>query len=173
MRQLLLVSLALGALVAAGRGTSIYAQEAAPAPEAAAPDAVPPEEAAVEPAVPAEEGAVPVETAPPPSSGVAVLRVDAGARPIMSTLGPIMALALFLIWVAVGDWVNRDSQIFKLGYQKWNPIIFFPSQWSAWCCSSSRRRIGFARWCCRSPSWRASFPTSSFITAAFSRIKRF
>jgi type II secretory ATPase GspE/PulE/Tfp pilus assembly ATPase PilB-like protein len=33
---------------------------------------------------------------------------------------------LFLIWVKSADWVNRDSQIFDLGYGKWNPILFFP-----------------------------------------------
>ena len=31
-----------------------------------------------------------------------------------------------LIWASSGDWVNRDSQIFALGYKKWNPIIFAP-----------------------------------------------
>jgi type II secretory ATPase GspE/PulE/Tfp pilus assembly ATPase PilB-like protein len=33
---------------------------------------------------------------------------------------------LFLIWVRSADWVNRDTQIFDLGYGKWNMIIFFP-----------------------------------------------
>ena len=33
---------------------------------------------------------------------------------------------LFLIWVKSADWVNRDTQIFDLGYGTWNPIIFFP-----------------------------------------------
>ena len=33
---------------------------------------------------------------------------------------------LFLIWVKSADWVNRDTQIFNLGYGKWNPIMFFP-----------------------------------------------
>ena len=33
---------------------------------------------------------------------------------------------LFLIWVKSADWVNRDTQIFDLGYGKWNPILFFP-----------------------------------------------
>jgi type II secretory ATPase GspE/PulE/Tfp pilus assembly ATPase PilB-like protein len=33
---------------------------------------------------------------------------------------------LFLIWVKSADWVNRDTQIFDLGYGKWNPIVFFP-----------------------------------------------
>ena len=33
---------------------------------------------------------------------------------------------LFLIWVRSADWVNVDSQVFNLGYGKWNPILFFP-----------------------------------------------
>jgi type II secretory ATPase GspE/PulE/Tfp pilus assembly ATPase PilB-like protein len=33
---------------------------------------------------------------------------------------------LFLVWVRSADWVNRDTQIFDLGYGKWNPILFFP-----------------------------------------------
>jgi type II secretory ATPase GspE/PulE/Tfp pilus assembly ATPase PilB-like protein len=33
---------------------------------------------------------------------------------------------LFLVWVRSADWVNVDTQVFDLGYGKWNPIIFFP-----------------------------------------------
>ena len=33
---------------------------------------------------------------------------------------------LYLVWVKSADWVNRDAQIFDLGYGKWNPIVFFP-----------------------------------------------
>jgi type II secretory ATPase GspE/PulE/Tfp pilus assembly ATPase PilB-like protein len=33
---------------------------------------------------------------------------------------------LFILWVRSADWVNRDSQVFSLGYGKWNPILFFP-----------------------------------------------
>jgi type II secretory ATPase GspE/PulE/Tfp pilus assembly ATPase PilB-like protein len=33
---------------------------------------------------------------------------------------------LYLVWVKSADWVNRDTQIFDLGYGKWNPILFFP-----------------------------------------------
>ena len=38
-------------------------------------------------------------------------------------------LLLFVIlwmWVGATDWVNRDAQIYKLGYMKWNAIVFFP-----------------------------------------------
>ncbi|MEX0613674.1 MAG: hypothetical protein WD229_16265, partial [Pirellulales bacterium] len=34
--------------------------------------------------------------------------------------------ALFVVWVRSADWVNRDTQIFNLGYGKWNLILFFP-----------------------------------------------
>jgi type II secretory ATPase GspE/PulE/Tfp pilus assembly ATPase PilB-like protein len=33
---------------------------------------------------------------------------------------------LLLCFASTGDWVNSDSQIFSLGYKKWNPIVFFP-----------------------------------------------
>ena len=33
---------------------------------------------------------------------------------------------LIYIWVLTTDWVNRDTQIFNLGYKKWNPIVFGP-----------------------------------------------
>jgi len=48
---------------------------------------------------------------------------------------------LFLCWVYTTDWLSRDTQEFKLGYQRWNPIVFgtfmagfvllwtFPSFW--------------------------------------------
>ncbi len=32
----------------------------------------------------------------------------------------------FLAWIKTGDWINYDSQVFGIGYRKWNPIIFFP-----------------------------------------------
>jgi type II secretory ATPase GspE/PulE/Tfp pilus assembly ATPase PilB-like protein len=33
---------------------------------------------------------------------------------------------IILIWTRSADWVNQDSQIFDLGYGKWNPVMFFP-----------------------------------------------
>lgn len=38
----------------------------------------------------------------------------------------LLVVVLFLIWVRSADWVNTDSQIFNMGYGKWNPIEFFP-----------------------------------------------
>ena len=45
-----------------------------------------------------------------------------------SSPGPscLLIWLLFLIWVKSADWINHDTQIFDLGYGKWNPIVFFP-----------------------------------------------
>lgn len=41
------------------------------------------------------------------------------------SLGKLAACwILFLLWVYTTDWVSRDTQEFKLGYQRWNPIVF-------------------------------------------------
>jgi type II secretory ATPase GspE/PulE/Tfp pilus assembly ATPase PilB-like protein len=33
---------------------------------------------------------------------------------------------IFLIWAKSADWMNRDTQVYDLGYGKWNPIMLFP-----------------------------------------------
>jgi len=38
----------------------------------------------------------------------------------------ILVAVIVLLWVKGGDWINQDVQIFKLGWYKWIPIIFFP-----------------------------------------------
>jgi type II secretory ATPase GspE/PulE/Tfp pilus assembly ATPase PilB-like protein len=38
----------------------------------------------------------------------------------------VAILLLILIWVKSCDWINQDTQIFNLGYGKWNPIQLFP-----------------------------------------------
>jgi type II secretory ATPase GspE/PulE/Tfp pilus assembly ATPase PilB-like protein len=38
----------------------------------------------------------------------------------------LLLFILILLWVKSADWINRDSQIYNLGYGTWNPIIFFP-----------------------------------------------
>ncbi len=39
----------------------------------------------------------------------------------------VLALVvIFFLWVQASNWVNQDSQIHRIGYQKWNSIIFFP-----------------------------------------------
>jgi len=41
-------------------------------------------------------------------------------------LKPLLMFLVLLMWVRAGDWVNRDTQIYRLGWHKWNPILFFP-----------------------------------------------
>jgi type II secretory ATPase GspE/PulE/Tfp pilus assembly ATPase PilB-like protein len=38
----------------------------------------------------------------------------------------LVIFLVYLVWVKSADWVNRDTQIFNLGYGKWNSILFFP-----------------------------------------------
>ena len=47
-------------------------------------------------------------------------------RPFFAWPKLLVIWLLYLVWVKSADWVNRDTQIFDLGYGKWNPIVFFP-----------------------------------------------
>ena len=38
----------------------------------------------------------------------------------------LMLVGVVWMWVAAGDWVNNDSQIHGLGYQKWSLIHYLP-----------------------------------------------
>jgi type II secretory ATPase GspE/PulE/Tfp pilus assembly ATPase PilB-like protein len=74
-----------------------------------------------------------IEIAPPPaapSAAAEAFGAAAAANAAEIPWGPIVQFAayafLVLCWVATGDWVNRDTQIFGIGYKKWNPIYFFP-----------------------------------------------
>ncbi len=40
---------------------------------------------------------------------------------ILIMLKLLLMFLVVLMWVGAGDWVNRDSQIHKLGWHKWNP----------------------------------------------------
>ena len=46
--------------------------------------------------------------------------------PSISWLKLGLLAVLFLIWVRSADWVNRDSQLFDIGYGVWNPVNCFP-----------------------------------------------
>lgn len=104
-----------------------YSQEQPPAPgeEGAAGDA---------PAADAGEGAaedVAAEPAAPAPQADQDKWNDAHSvwrspRPFFAWPKLLVLLLLFLMWVKSADWVNRDSQIYELGYGKWNPIQFFP-----------------------------------------------
>ena len=69
---------------------------------------------------------------PPPSrnstNGTTRIPTQCAVQEGDSSPGPscLLILLLILIWVKSADWVNRDTQIFDLGYGKWNPILFFP-----------------------------------------------
>ncbi len=80
---------------------------------------------AQDPAAPPVEGAAPASTAAAAAFGTTA-QAKAATFP-WATIAQFAAYAaLAVIWAATGDWVNRDSQIFGLGYKKWNPIVFFP-----------------------------------------------
>ncbi len=121
MRQVWWMGLVLATLfVAIGDVSSVYAQEPAPAPGAAAPAG---------PAAPADgTGELTPEEQAELEAAVTetVQEMNLVQRIVMSILGPFLVAFLVLVWVRAGDWVNRSSQIHGLGYRKWNPIVFFP-----------------------------------------------
>ncbi len=106
MRQLLIVGLLLAAFAALSWTAPALAQEAATPP--ADPGAA---AALAEPAAPTAAPAL-----PPIETGTLIVML----------VGPVLLGVMLMTWSSLGDWVNRDSQIFALGYQKWNPIVFFP-----------------------------------------------
>src|SRR5688572_25974526 len=103
MRQFLWTGLALAAMLGADGGSSAAYAQGRREPEP------PPPQAA--------------STAQPVGDSVNPDRLPGGAMPIVVT---VVIIVLLMSWVGIGDWVNRDTQIFGFGYKKWNPIIFFP-----------------------------------------------
>ena len=88
--------------------------------------AVPQRVFAQEPAA-VEPEAEPAAAAPEPAKPKNVADL---ARDVEFQLMPLLKLVVLglvvLLWVRAGDWVNQDSQIFKLGWYKWNHIIYAP-----------------------------------------------
>ena len=123
MRQTVLVF--LGLILLAGGGLLL------PASIVAAQDERPVAPADAAPAV--DVAAAPVEEAPAPAppppqldkwnDAHSIPRSKVAAVYWVKLLGIWL---LFLLWVKSGDWINRDSQIFDLGYGTWNLGIFFP-----------------------------------------------
>lgn len=115
--------------------TAVRAQEAAPpAEEDAAPEAATPPAEAGEPAdanAPADDAAA--GEAPPAAPALDKDKWN-DAHSIWRARSPffswiklfLLVFFLYLIWVRSADWINRDSQLFQMGYGKWNPIEFFP-----------------------------------------------
>ena len=106
MRQLLIVGLLFAAFAALSWVAPALAQEAA---------------------LPADPGAAAAlaEPAAAPAAAAKAPPLETGALLVM-LVSPVLLAIMVMIWSSLGDWVNRDSQIFALGYQKWNPIVFFP-----------------------------------------------
>ncbi|MEM9352800.1 MAG: ATPase, T2SS/T4P/T4SS family [Planctomycetota bacterium] len=67
------------------------------------------------------------EAAPPPNPAKDFTE-SAKAFPlsVVAIVKIVAAFVLFYVWVLVGDWVNRDSQIHELNFKKWNPIAYAP-----------------------------------------------
>lgn len=104
MRQLLIVGMMLSVLALLCCAAPALAQEAPPVDGGAGPALA---EGATPPAVPA------------------VRTLETGTL-VGMLVWPVLLSFVVMIWASIGDWVNRDSQVFALGYQKWNPIVFFP-----------------------------------------------
>jgi hypothetical protein len=75
---------------------------------------------------------IPAPPPPAPAAGKAAVAFGDAASANASEI-PWAAIGwtagyafLLLVWASTGDWVNSDSQIFSLGYKKWNPIVYFP-----------------------------------------------
>ena len=60
------------------------------------------------------------------SSSSLVAQAKATKLPALSLLKLLGMALIVLLWVRAGDWVNQDSQIFKLGWFKWNHILYAP-----------------------------------------------
>ena len=70
------------------------------------------------------------ESAATPSTAAAPLDFSQHALTLSFNLGLLFKLiglvVIFWIWVAAGDWVNRDVQIHGLGWHKWSLIYYLP-----------------------------------------------
>jgi type II secretory ATPase GspE/PulE/Tfp pilus assembly ATPase PilB-like protein len=106
------------------------AEPAAPAPEGAPAEGGPEQPATEQPAAPAGEAAVPADAPVAPPKAIdkwndahSILRFK---MPTISWIKLFLIFLLFVMWVKSADWVNRDSQMFDMGYGTWNPILFFP-----------------------------------------------
>ncbi|HEY3393331.1 MAG TPA: ATPase, T2SS/T4P/T4SS family [Lacipirellulaceae bacterium] len=102
-----------------------WAQENQPADQ---PDAA----AAADDAAAVDDVADPADVAAPPAPAPQLDKwndahsIPRAKSPFIFWLKFLVLCLMFLIWVKAADWVNRDSQIFDLGYGKWNAIIYFP-----------------------------------------------
>lgn len=49
--------------------------------------------------------------------------INRSKSPAISWWKLLLLTIALLLWVWIGDWINRDVQHFNLDYQKWNPIV--------------------------------------------------
>lgn len=115
MRHLLCIALTLAGIASAiPLSAPLRAQEP---PPAAAPAEAP---------APAAGEAVPPEQQAQPQPKVRQTATETISQHFAKIIAPLLVAFVFLSWVGIADWVNRDTQIFNLGFKKWNPIVFFP-----------------------------------------------
>lgn len=129
-RLLWTMLLAAGMWGAVPAALTVYAQEAPSEAGAQAPtdDAGAVDEGAAEAGAPAEDAAPETPPAPAPSKDKwnDSHSIPRSPNAAFSWAKLLFLVVIFLIWVRSADWVNVDSQIFDMGYGKWNPIMFFP-----------------------------------------------
>ncbi len=83
------------------------------------------DEAVAEDDVAEEEGGEEAEATA--NGGKSFDQIAAGMPLQIAPLLNLFGIALvFLMWVRGNDWVNQDSQIYRLGWYKWNHLIFAP-----------------------------------------------
>jgi type II secretory ATPase GspE/PulE/Tfp pilus assembly ATPase PilB-like protein len=75
-----------------------------------------------------EIGGAPAPTAATPADITNAFEQRVNALPFsLPLLFKLLSMFIvFWMWVAAGDWVNQDSQIYNLGYQKWSLIHYVP-----------------------------------------------
>jgi len=78
------------------------------------------------PAASGEQGQPPAADKDGQAGNVFSIQAQALSFRISLILKPLLLFLVLLLWVTAGDWVNRDTQTYKLGWHKWNPILFFP-----------------------------------------------
>lgn len=106
-------------------------QPATPAPDASAAPGGPEQPAAEPPAeAPAGEASAPADASAELPKAIDKWNdahsIWRSRAPYISWPKLLLIFLLFIVWVKSADWVNRDSQIFDMGYGKWNPILYFP-----------------------------------------------
>jgi type II secretory ATPase GspE/PulE/Tfp pilus assembly ATPase PilB-like protein len=99
-------------------------------PAACAQEEVPPgQEQAAQPDAPADAAAESAPASPPPqqqdkwNDAHSVWR---SKQPFIYWPKLLGLWLLYLVWVKSADFVNRDTQLFNLGYGTWNPVVYFP-----------------------------------------------